>query len=382
MNFDLSEEQRLIRDTARDFASTELAPLAATLDLEQRFPSEIVGRLAELGFMGVFVPESYGGAGADTLSYVMAVEELSRVCASTGVIVSVNNSLVCSPLLKYGTEEQKQRWLVPLAKGQKLGAFALTEPCAGSDAASLRTVAVRDGDSYVLNGVKCFCTNGPNSDVVLIFATIDPAKRTKGITCFIVEKGTPGFSVGTIEKKMGIRAALSSELVLEDVRIPASNRLGEEGKGFGIAMYTLDGGRVGIAAQALGIGQACLDASVRYAKERQQFGKAIAEFQAVQWMLADMKTELEASRLLTYRAAVAVDTQPYFGMETAQAKLFASETAERCGLKAVQIHGGAGYMHDHPVERHLRDSKITEIYEGTSEIQRLVITANLLNPKH
>ncbi len=382
MNFQLTEEQKLIQDTARDFAEKELTSLAAKVDEEQRFPAEVIGRLAELGFLGMVVPEAHGGAGTDNLSYILAVEEISRVCASTGVIVSVNNSLVCSPLMKFANDEQKQRFLEPLARGQKLGAFALTEPSSGSDAASIRTTAVRDGDSYVLNGTKCFCTNGPNSDVVLIFATMDPSKRAKGICCFLVEKGTPGFRVGTIEKKMGIRAALSSELVLEEVRIPASNLLGQEGKGFNIAMATLDGGRNGIAAQALGIAQAALDASVKYAGERKQFGKPIAEFQAIQWMLADMKTHLEAARLLTYRAAVAMDTQEYFGMETAQAKLYASEVAVQNALKAVQIHGGAGYMHDHSVERNLRDSKITEIYEGTSEIQRLVIASNLLKPRH
>ena len=382
MNFQLTEEQKLIQDTARDFAEKELTPLAAKVDEEQRFPAEVIGRLAELGFLGMVVPEAHGGAGTDNLSYILAVEEISRVCASTGVIVSVNNSLVCSPLMKFANDEQKQRFLVPLARGQKLGAFALTEPSSGSDAASIRTTAARDGDSYVLNGTKCFCTNGPNSDVVLIFATMDPSKRAKGICCFLVEKGTPGFRVGTIEKKMGIRAALSSELVLEDVRIPVANLLGQEGKGFNIAMATLDGGRNGIAAQALGIAQAALDASVKYASERKQFGKLIGEFQAIQWMLADMKTHVEAARLLTYRAAVAMDTQEYFGMETAQAKLYASEVAVQNALKAVQIHGGAGYMHDHSVERNLRDSKITEIYEGTSEIQRLVIASNLLKPRH
>ncbi|MBI4866742.1 MAG: acyl-CoA dehydrogenase [Candidatus Wallbacteria bacterium] len=378
MHFQLTDDQKLIQDTAREFAQNELAPLAGKFDEEQRFPSEIVGRLAELGFMGMFVPEEFGGAGTDNLSYIIAVEEISRVCASTGVIVSVNNSLVCHPLLKFGSDEQKRRVLTPLAKGQKLGAYSLTEPGSGSDAASLRTVAVKKGDRYVLNGRKCFVTNGPNADFVLIFATIDPTKRSKGICCFIVEKGMKGFSVGTIEKKMGIRAALSCELVLDDVEVPAANLLGEEGQGFKVAMNTLDGGRNGIAAQALGIAQASLDASVRYAKERVQFGKPIAEFQAVQWMLADMKTSIDAARLLTYRAAVSKETQEYYGLETAEAKLFASHVAVDCAIKAVQIHGGAGYMHDHPVERFMRDSKITELYEGTSEIQRLVIANNVL----
>ncbi len=378
MDFQLSEDQKLIRDTAREFAENELAPLAATFDHEQRFPSEVIGRLAELGFMGMAVPEEHGGAGTDNLSYIIAVEEISRVCASTGVIVSVNNSLVCNPLTKFASDEQKEKFLVPLARGEKLGCFALTEPGSGSDAASLTTTAKKDGDHYILNGAKCFATNGPNADAVLIFATTDREKRSRGIGCFIVEKGTPGFSVGTIEKKMGIRAALSSELILDNVKIPASNRVGEEGQGFKIAMNTLDGGRTGIAAQALGIAQACLDASVRYAKERVQFGKPIADFQAIQWMLADMKTHIDASRLLTYRAAAAKESQSYFGLETAEAKLFAAETAVMCGIKAVQIHGGAGYMRDHPVERHMRDSKITELYEGTSEIQRLVIASNLI----
>ncbi|MBI3893216.1 MAG: acyl-CoA dehydrogenase [Candidatus Wallbacteria bacterium] len=378
MDFQLSDDQKLIRDTARDFAQNELAPLAGKFDEEQRFPTEIIGRLAELGFLGMFVPEEFGGAGTDNLSYILAVEEISRVCASTGVIVSVNNSLVCHPLLKFGNEEQKRRVLTPLARGQKLGAFSLTEPSSGSDAASLKTVATRKDGGYVLRGQKCFVTNGPNADYVLVFATLDPAKRSKGIACFILEKGMKGFSVGTIEKKMGIRAALSCELVLDDVEVPAANLLGEEGQGFKIAMNTLDGGRNGIAAQALGIAQASLDASVKYAKERHQFGKAISEFQAIQWMLADMKTETDAARLLTYRAAASKETQEYYGLETAEAKLFASHVAVASAIKAVQIHGGAGYMHDHPVERYMRDSKITELYEGTSEIQRLVIANNVL----
>lgn len=378
MNFELTEEQILIRDTAREFAQQHLLPLAPILDSEARFPRESLPRFAELGFMGMCVPEEYGGSGTDTLSYIIAVEEISRVCAASGVIVSVNNSLVCNPLMVFGSEDQKRRFLAPLARGEKLGCFSLSEPGSGSDAAGLRTTAVADGDHYVLNGTKNFVTNGPDADTALVFTSVDLERKHKGVTCFIVEKGTPGFSTGVVDRKLGIKGAPSCELLFEDCRIPADQVLGEPGQGFKIAMNTLDGGRIGIAAQALGISQACLDAAIRYSKERVQFGKPISGFQAIQWMIADMSTEIEAARMLTYRAALAKDRKAYFGQEAAQAKLFASEVSARCASKAVQIHGGAGYMKDYPVERYMRDAKITEIYEGTSEIQRLVISSNLL----
>ena len=378
MDFDLSEDQRMIREAAREFAEKEIKPIAAKLDEEAEFPAEIVRKLGELGFMGMMVPEEYDGAGMDSVSYAIAVEEISRADASTGVTMSVNNSLVCQPILDFGNEEQKKTHLSELASGVKLGAYSLTEPEAGSDAGNLQATAVPDGDDYVINGTKIFVTNGGAADIVLVFASTDREAGSRGLSAFIIEKGFPGFSVGKKEDKMGIRASLTNELVFEDCRVPKANLLGDEGMGFKIAMKALDGGRIGIASQAVGIAQACLEESVRYSKERKQFGKPISSFQAVQWMLANMATRIEASRLLTYQAAFVKDKGGRFSQHAAMAKLLASETAVDAAIDAVQIHGGYGYMKEYAVERLFRDSKITEIYEGTSEIQRLVIAAHLL----
>ena len=378
MDFDLNEHQQMIRDTAREFAEKEMKPVAGKFDEEAIFPEEIVKQLGELGFMGMMVPEEYGGAALDCVSYAIAVEEISRGDASVGVTMSVNNSLVCQPILDYGTEEQKKKYLPDLAQGKKLGAYAITEPEAGSDAGNVQTTAVLDGDHYIINGSKVFITNGGQADTLVIFASTDKEAKAKGISGFIVEKGMPGFSIGKHENKMGMRAADTSELIFEDCKVPKGNLLGPEGKGFRIALEALDGGRIGIAAQAVGIGQACLEASVAYSKERKQFGKRICEFQAIQWMLANMATSIEAARYLTYRAAHVKDKSPRFAKEAAEAKLFASEVAMKAAIDAVQIHGGYGYMKDYDVERYFRDAKLTEIYEGTSEVQRLVIAANLL----
>lgn len=378
MQFDLSEDQRMIKEAAREFAEKEIKPVAAKLDEEAEFPAEIIAKLGELGFMGMMVPERYDGAGLDAVSYVIAVEEISRADASSGVIMSVNNSLVCQPILDFGSEHQKQEYLKKLASGAALGAYSLTEPEAGSDAGSIQTTAVLDGDDYVVNGTKIFVTSGAAADIIVLFASTDKEAGSKGLSAFIIEKGFPGFSVGKKEDKMGIRASITSELVFEDCKVPKANLLGEEGMGFKIAMQALDGGRIGIASQALGIAQACLEESVRYSKERKQFGKPISSFQAIQWMLANMATRIEASRLLTYKAAHTKDKGSRFSKEAAMAKLFASETAVDAAVDAVQIHGGYGYMKEYTVERLFRDSKITEIYEGTSEIQRLVIAAHLL----
>mgnify|MGYP003579389177 CR=1 FL=1 len=378
MNLELTAEHQAIREMVRDFAEKEIAPGAAQHDRTREFPYENVRKCADLNLLGAMVAEEYGGSGLDTISYTLIVEELSRACASTGVIVSVYNSLFCHPVEKFGTEEQKRRILVPHAKGEKLGCFCLSEPEAGSDAGNQQTTAVRKGDGYVLNGTKNFITNGVAADTALVFAATDKAKKHHGISAFIVEKGTPGFRLGKDEVKLGITCSGSVEMVFEDCRVGASNLLGEEGMGFKIAMNTLDGGRIGIAAQAVGIARACLEESSRYAKQRKAFGKAIAEFQAIQFMLADMPTEVDAARLLTQRAAWTKDQGGRFSLEAAQAKLFSSEVAMRSAVKAVQIFGGYGYMNDYPVERYFRDAKITEIYEGTSEIQRLVIAASLL----
>jgi butyryl-CoA dehydrogenase len=378
MEFDLKEHQQMIKETARDFAEKELKPVASKLDEEASFPTENVKKLGELGFMGMMVPEEFGGAGLDSVSYAIAVEEISRGCASTGVVMSVNNSLVCQPILEWGTPEQKMKFLPDLAKGKKLGAFSLTEPEAGSDAGNIQTTAVLSGDNYVINGTKIFVTNGGKADVVLLFASIDKALKAKGLTAFLIEKGMPGFKIGKKENKMGIRASDTSELIFEDCKVPKANMLGQPGQGFKIAMRTLDGGRIGIAAQAVGIAQACLEAAVKYAKERKQFGKPICEFQAIQWMLADMAVEVDAARFLTLRAAYTKDKGVSYSKEAAMAKLFASETAVKSAINAVQVHGGYGYMKEYDVERYFRDAKITEIYEGTSEVQRLVIAASLL----
>jgi len=378
MDFLLNEEEKMMQDMVRNFAAKEVAPLAAKMDETGEFPIELVKKMGELGLMGVDVPEEYGGAGMNYMCYAIAIEEIARYCGNTSVIMSVNNSLVCSPLQKFATEEQKKKYLTPLASGKKLGCFGLTEPNAGSDAGSIQTTAVKDGDSYILNGSKIFITNATHADTALIFASTDKSLKHKGITCFIVEKGMKGFEVGKIEHKLGINASGTAELVLQDVRVPAENRLGSEGEGFKIAMYTLDCGRIGIAAQALGIARGALEESIKFAKERVQFGKPIAEFQAIQWMIADMATEIDAARLLVRRAAFLKDSGHKFSKESSMAKLFAAETAMKATTKAIQIHGGYGYSKEYPVERYFRDAKITEIYEGTSEIQRLVIASNIL----
>ncbi|MFZ1946588.1 MAG: acyl-CoA dehydrogenase [bacterium] len=378
MKFDLEEHQQMIKETARDFAEKELRPIASKIDEEASFPTENVKKMGELGFMGMMVPEEFGGEGLDCVSYSLAVEEISRVCASTGVIMSVNNSLVCQPILDLGTPEQKKKFLPDLATGRKLGAFSLTEPEAGSDAGNIQTTAVLDGANYVVNGTKIFVTSGGKADVVLLFASTDKAAKAKGLSAFLIEKGMPGFKIGKKENKMGIRGSETSELVFEDCKVPKDNLLGQAGAGFRIAMKTLDGGRIGIASQAVGIGQAAMEAAVKYSKERKQFGKPICEFQAIQWMLADMAVEVEAARLLTLKAAFTKDKGLTFSKEAAMAKLFASETAVKTAINAVQVHGGYGYMKEYDVERYFRDSKITEIYEGTSEVQRLVIAASLL----
>lgn len=377
MQFELTADQKLIQETAREFATNRLVPTAAKYDEEEKFPREEIKGLAELGFMGMFVPEAYGGAGTDHVSYAIAIEEISRGCASTGVIVSVNNSLVIQPIMDWGTEEQKKFYLPKLAKGEWLGCYSLSEPGSGSDASGLKCQAREDGDHYVINGTKNFVTNGPESDVILLFARTG-ADSHKGITAFLVHKDTPGFSVGVIDKKLGIRASHSSELVFQDAKVPKSQILGKVGEGWKVAMKTLDGGRIGIAAQAVGITAACLQAGTKYAQERKQFGKPIADFQAIQWFLADMKVNLDASRLLTYKAAWEQDQGLPFGMSASTAKLFASDAAVKAAIKAVQIHGGAGYMKDYPVERFMRDAKVTEIYEGTSEVQRMIIAARVL----
>ena len=378
MNFQLNEEQRLIRDMVRDFARTEIAPRAAEIDRTREFPMDSFRKCAELNLTGMMVPEEWGGAGLDAISYVLAIEELSRACASTGVIISVNNSLYCDPVQRYGTDQQKERWLKPFALGQKLGCYCLTEPHAGSDAASLRTIAVQDGDTWVLNGSKIFVTNGIAADAAIIFTNTDRSKGHRGVTAFLVDRETPGYSIGKHETKLGITASGSVEIVLDEVRLTAEHMLGKVGEGFKVAMSTLDGGRIGIAAQAVGIAQSALDHSLSYAKERVAFGRPIADLQAIQFKLADMATRTEAARLLTYRAAAAKDSGGRFSQEAAMAKLMAAEVCVDASREAVQIYGGYGYINEYPVERLYRDAKITEIYEGTSEIQRVVIAAGLL----
>lgn len=375
MNFQLTEEQNLIRETVRAFAEKELVEGAQERDEEERFDRDLMfDKLGELGLTGIVFPEEYGGADADYISYAIAVEELSRVCASTGVTLSAHLSLGANPIWMYGTEEQKQKYLIPLAEGSKMGAFALTEPSAGSDAGGTRTTAVRDGDDWILNGAKIFTTNGGGAEIYIVFARSDKeAEKHHGISAFIIEKDTPGFTFGKKESKMGIRASMTRELVFDNCRIPAENLLGPEGEGFKVAMKTLDGGRIGIAAQALGIAQGAFDAAVDYAKERKQFDQNITRFQGVQFMLADMATQIEAARLLVYQAAYRASAGLSYSKESAMAKLHASETAMYVTTKAVQVFGGYGYTRDFPVERMMRDAKITEIYEGTNEIQRVVI---------
>ncbi|MFW2367083.1 MAG: acyl-CoA dehydrogenase [Desulforhopalus sp.] len=380
MIFELTEEQNLIRDMVREFAEAEIAPTAKVRDEEESFDRTVMfDRLGELGLTGIVFPEEYGGAGADYISYAIAVEELSRVCGSTGVTLSAHLSLCANPIYMFGTEEQKQKYLVPLATGEKFGAFGLTEPSAGSDAGGTKTTAVRDGEEWILNGTKIFITNAGDAETYVVLARTDKeAQKHHGISAFIVEKGTPGFTFGKKEEKLGIRSSPTVELVFENCRIPGSNLLGDEGQGFNVAMKTLDGGRIGIASQALGIAQGAFEIAVSYAKERKQFDTPIGRFQGVQFQLADMATQIEASRLLVYQAAYKASNGQSYSQASAMAKLMASETAMKVTTQAVQILGGYGYTREYPVERMMRDAKITEIYEGTSEIQRLVIGTSLL----
>ena len=378
MKIQLLEEQNLLRDTVRRFADEVVAPRAREIDQSGEFPRDFFRQAADLGLAGVAVPEEYGGAGMDTISYCLVIEEISRACASSGVILSVNNSLVCDPLLKYGSEAQKREFLAPLASGEKLGCFALTEPGAGSDAGALRTTARRDGDHYVLDGNKVFITNGTHADVAIVFASVDLARKHKGITAFVVPADTPGYARGGHEYKLGVNASGTTELSFQGMRVPAAQRLGEEGEGFKIAMSTLDGGRVGISAQAVGIARGAMEEALAYAKEREQFGRPIADFQAIQFYLAEMSTELDAARLLTWKAAWAKDRGRRYSLEAAQAKLFSSQMAQKVTNLALQIHGGYGYTKEYNVERYFRDARITEIYEGTSEIQKLVIARAVL----
>ncbi|MGB0404623.1 MAG: acyl-CoA dehydrogenase [Fusobacterium sp.] len=379
MEFNIPKTHELFRQMIREFAEKEVKPLAAEVDEEERFPVETVKKMAEIGIMGIPVPKEYGGAGGDNLMYSMAVEELSRVCGTTGVIVSAHTSLGTWPILHFGTEEQKQKYIPKMAKGEWIGAFGLTEPNAGTDAAGQQTTAHLDPETneWIINGSKIFITNAGYADVYVIFAMTDKSKGLKGISAFIIEEGTPGFSIGKKEKKLGIKGSATCELIFEDVRLPHENLLGKEGKGFKIAMMTLDGGRIGIASQALGLAQGALDEVVAYTKERKQFGRAIAKFQNTQFQIADMEVKVEASRLLVYKAAWKESAGLPYSVDAARAKLFAAETAMEVTTKAVQYHGGYGYTREYPVERMMRDAKITEIYEGTSEVQRMVIAGNL-----
>ena len=378
MNFSLTKEQEFVRKMVRDFAETEVEPLAADIDAEHRFPEETVAKMAKYGLLGVPFPTEYGGAGGDHISYAITVEELSKKCASTGVICSARTSLCCWPIFNWGTEEQRQKYLPDLLSGRKLGAFGLTEPNAGTDASGQQTRAEKDGDYYVLNGAKVFITNGGYAETFVVMAMTDKSKGNHGISAFIVEKGDEGFSIGKTEDKMGICASSTTELIFQNCRIPADRLLGEEGQGFKVAMSTLDGGRIGIASQALGIAQGALDVTVEYMKARKQFGKSLSKFQALQFMVAELATEIEAARLLVYRAADMKDKHLAYGPAAAMAKYFAAETAMHVTTKCVQLHGGYGYTKDYPVERMMRDAKITEIYEGTTEVQKMVIAASVL----
>ena len=379
MRIELNEEQKLLQETVRRFAEEVVKPRAKEIDESGEFPRAFFDQAGELGLAGVAVPEEYGGAGMDNLSYCLIIEEISRVCATSGVILSVNNSLVCDPLLKFGTEEQKKEFLTPLAAGRKLGCFALTEPGAGSDPAGMRTTARRDGDDYVLNGNKVFITNGTHADIALVFASVDLEKKHRGITCFMVPADTPGYSHGTHEFKLGVNASGTTELAFDNMRIPEKQRLGGEGEGFKVAMSTLDGGRIGIAAQAVGIARGAFEEALTYSQQREQFNQKLADFQAIQFYLADMATELDAGRLLTWKAAWLKDQGKRYTLEAAQAKLFTSEMSQRVTNKALQIHGGYGYTKEYNVERYFRDARITEIYEGTSEVQKMVIADWVLN---
>jgi len=378
MNFTLTKEQEFVKQMVSEFALNEVKPIAAEIDVSQRFPSETVEKMAKYHMMGIPIATKYGGAGGDNLSYIMAVEELSKACATTGVILSAHTSLCAGPIDAFGTEDQKMKYLVPLASGEKLGAFGLTEPNAGTDASGQQTTATLDGDNYILNGSKIFITNGGVADTFVVFAMTDKTKGTRGITAFIIEKDFPGFSIGKHEDKLGIRASSTTELVFENCIVPKENMLGKEGRGFGIAMKTLDGGRIGVAAQALGIAEGALEEATKYMKERKQFGKPLAAFQGLQWMVAELDVKIEATKLLVYKAAFNKDNGLSYTVEAARAKLFAAETAMEVTTKAVQIFGGYGYTKEYPLERMMRDAKITEIYEGTSEVQKMVIAGNLL----
>jgi len=378
MDFALTKEQEMVRKTAREFAEKEIGPIAAEIDETTRFPIETIKKMGEMGFMGMTVPKEYGGAEMDDVSYAIAVEEISKVCASHGVTMSVCNSLVCWPIMKFGTEEMKKDFVEPVASGKTLGCFGLTEPNAGTDAGAQATVAIKKGDKYIINGTKIFITNASKADVIVLFAMTDKSKGTRGITTFVIDSDTPGFSIGSIEDKMGIRGSVQAELVFQDMEVAEANVLGAEGKGFKVAMATLDGGRIGIAAQALGIAQAAYEASLKYAKEREQFGRPIAKFQAIQWFLSDMATEIDAARLLVYKAAFDKWQGKPYSVQAAMAKYFASDVAMKVTRNAIQVHGGYGFTKDYPVERFYRDAKITEIYEGTTEVQKMVISGNLL----
>lgn len=374
----LSQEQEMVLRTSREFTNNEIKPVAHINDKEHRFPKEIVEKMGNLGFMGMMVPEEYGGGGMNTLSYAITVEQICKGCAATGTIMLDNNSLACAPINAFGNEEQKKSYLTEIASGRKLGCFMLSEPEAGSDAASQKTTAVLNGDHYILNGTKSWVTNGAEAEIAIVFASTDSALKHKGISAFIVDMKSPGLKVGKLEDKLGIRASSTAQIFFEDCKVPRANILGEEGQGFRIALHTLDAGRIGVAAQAVGIAQAALEASVSYASERKAFGKPISDFQGLQFMMADMATKVEASRLLVWQAAVMKDKNMKFGKQSAMAKLHSAETAMWVTTKAIQIHGGYGYTTDYPVERYFRDAKITEIYEGTSEVQRIVIARELL----
>jgi alkylation response protein AidB-like acyl-CoA dehydrogenase len=378
VDLELSEEQKLLQKSVREFAESEVHPLAKELDETGHFPRELFKKAAGLGLTGVAFPEDEGGAAFDHVAYAIVIEEISRCCASTGVILSVQNSLFCDPIHRYGTDEQKKKFLLPFTRGEKIGCYALTEPQAGSNAAALQTKAVKKGDKYVINGTKAWITNGGVADAAIVYVNTDPPKGEKGITALVVEKGTPGFKVGKEEKKLGINATACSELVFTDCEVPEGNRIGKEGEGYKVALSTLDGGRIGIAAQATGIAQGAFDAALKWSQERMAFGHPIAQFQTIQFMLADMATEIDAARLLVRKAAWKQDSGARFSLEAATAKLFASEMATRVAHKAIQIHGGYGYSKEYPVERAYRDARITEIYEGTSEVQRLVIASWVL----
>jgi alkylation response protein AidB-like acyl-CoA dehydrogenase len=381
MAYQLTEEQQMIQAMVREFARETLLPGAAERDRTEEFPRELLRQMGELGLMGMNVPPEYNGAGADTVSYSVALQEIAYACASTAVVMSVHNSVACGPIYLFGSEYQKEAYLKPLAAGKKIGSFAVTEPGAGSDPASQMATAVRDGDSYVINGTKLFITTGKNSDVTVVTAYTDKEKKHKGISAFIVEKGTTGFRVGKEEDKMGLRASDTVELIFENCRVPAENLLGEEGSGFKVAMVSLDGGRIGIASQSVGLAQACFDAAVNYAKERVQFNRPISQFQGIQWMIADMATQIEAARLMTFNAAAMRDRGEDFTAAASMAKLFASEMANKVAYQALQIHGGYGYIKEFPVERYYRDARVLTIYEGTSEIQRKVIASHAIGKR-